>query len=144
MTFADWTYVGVWAADTTYKHEGNAALLLKANATAQRKNFSATQLQIVFWALCPAGNETPTVNLSSYGDLGFTPPSGWNKIRYTFWYDSTSDLRLGRKEKWDSSTNSWVKQGDDVVFGTGAPSAGTLTLKSNGDIRWDDIYVYTT
>jgi hypothetical protein len=157
MTFVDWDYSGgEWTLDTT-RQEGTASLLNTAPAhtttTATRKNFTATQLQVVFYGRAEDSGVQLGVRLSTYGDLAFSLDAAntWYRFRATFWYDGSSNTKLGRKEKWDPSTSSWIKLGDDVNFGTGAPDSGTLSLivinpylGASKRAWFDDVYVYTT
>jgi len=162
MTFTDWDYSGDSgndaSLDTGKKVEGNGSLRLNINASgsevATRKNFSSTQLQVILYTATQARSVDTTrlsssVSHTSYGSIGcLSGTADWTRFRVTFWYDSTTNTRFGRLEKWDSSTNSWVQQGNDVNFGTGAPAPGSLQLIGYANylawIWFDDVYVYTT
>jgi hypothetical protein len=127
-----------------------------------RNDFSCSNVCIVCWNKMKCdfalggGVFKSKLKHVSYGELPYLQyqtghyfNTSWEKFRGWFWYDSDSDVRLGRLEKWDGS--NWIQQGSDVYFGTGEPVSDAIQF--NGDatgtayggmryIYWDGIKVY--
>jgi hypothetical protein len=166
MSFTDWTFEtsartdfgfqATYSLDVSTKIEGNGSLktyistgAYYATVKATRNNFSSTQLQVVLYVRVSSTSCPGQVGHSSYGNatLPASAANTWDRFRVTFWYDSTTNTKFIRVERWDPSTNSWVQQGDTNA-GTGAPAAGSFYLYFSGSnttaTAWfDDIYVYT-
>ena len=151
MTITDWEFNGNFALDTGTKIEGNGSLKIWAGSGpttwVSRKNFSATQLQVVLYLKASMGASPFDVRVlhGSYADLVLVNGSiDWTRFRVTFWYDSTTNTKFARIETWDPSTNSWVRQGNDVNCGTGTPAPNTIGFNIYNGTAWiDDVYVYT-
>ena len=71
------------------------------------------------------------INHSSYGTISCTPAAWdtWERQRITFWYDIDNDIKWGRRERYVAG--AWTQPSDDVNFGSGSPSAGTITLMNS-------------
>lgn len=159
MVFTDWTLTGygVSSLDTSVKYAGPSSLKIHlryichvCTAYFTHNTFSANKTQVILWTryTIEANYGYLRVNHSSYGDLDCTPSaqSEWQKFRLSFWYDSQNNIRWGRIEKWDGS--SWVIQGTDINFGTGAPSNGSIQLQlynyyANITGWYDELEVYS-
>lgn len=149
MTLTDWTLstqsqAGGFACqsgslDAAIKYAGNSSLKLHANeyssawSKAVHNTWSDTQLQAIVWvSTAKYSTVRPIVKHSSYGNLTCVTSANsiWERFKVSFWYDPTSNLKWGRVERWDGG--AWVQIGSDTNHGTGSPSAGNLTLMSDG------------
>lgn len=144
MAFLDWDYETSYCSvslDAATKYEGNASLRftvtkdrVTAWAKATRKNYSVSQLRVVFRALrmnCDSGY----LFHPGYGILSYRPYLDygvWQRFRLSFWYDAGTNTRWGRVER--EENGSWVKKENDTNFGTGSPASGSFYFY--GQIYW--------
>lgn len=157
-SYGDWTFAGngSGALDSSVKYAGASSyrsiphtIYSYGTNTLSRNSFSCQQLRVILWAraVVTAAWITVSIRHPSYGDLNIIYTNGtvdWTKFRVSFWYDSASNVRLGRIESWNGS--SWIQVGSDTNFGTGSPSADTVVLKvygTNASTAWfDELEVY--
>lgn len=161
MVFADWTFTQVtgtaaWALDAATKYAGNSSAKISLYsyssptvARATHDTFSEPMAQVICWVRHNTGNYGSIadckIRLSTYGAIGtasYATVDTWEKFRFTFWYDVTTNTKFGRLEKYVGA--AWVQQGSDTNFGTGSPSSGQISLEGRcedyrgGEKAWFD------
>lgn len=163
MVFTDWTFSGNGSAalDSSTKYAGVSSLKFSRTGTSgdsyeTHNTFSSNQMQVILWTrtqISAEGWAFPTlyVGLSTYGYISATPSvrDEWQKFRVSFWYDSTTNTKWGRTEKWSGS--AWVQDGYDTNLGADSPTNGSLILRhyhtANTSLHWsygwfDELEVY--
>ncbi|MDP2754429.1 MAG: hypothetical protein Q8P40_08575 [Nitrospirota bacterium] len=163
MVFADWTVGGLDGAegvevvlDAATKYAGNSSVRFRVRNTYHSKlthnTFSKTQTQLILWVYTNVTtHQNISANLASYGSRLMTVASNttWEKHRVSFWYDTTTNTKWGRDERWVAS--AWVQIGTDTNFGSGSPAASALSLRTDGIVvgssnnyTWfDEVEVYS-
>ena len=153
MAFKDWTFrgTGTGTIDPTVKQAGNSSYkALPAYASAnelEHNTFLEPRAMVICWTRADYKSST-SINHSSYGTINCTP-SGWDvweRQRVTFWYDAQNNIRFGRRERYVGG--AWI-QVEDVEFGSGTPTAGTIKLMNSTPTGYtkpswfDEVEVYS-
>ncbi len=134
MVLTDWTGTGV--LDGSIKYAGNSSCKINTatgyvidTVTLTHNTFLETRAQIIFWARQSLIRSTNyvIVNHSSYGDvyLERLDDATFHKFRLSFWYDTSSNTRWARLERYISG--AWNPCSENNM-GTGSPSTGTISL----------------
>lgn len=157
MSLSDWTASGTSGTppelDASVKYAGNSSVkfTVQYESTTQltHNTFLENRAQIICWTRYNDQHGTPRVNMPSYGNLDCkgTNIDTWYKWRLSYWYESATDTKWGRRELWTGG--EWVQQGTDTNFGSGAPSNCALILSAINigapyKLAWfDELEVYS-
>lgn len=165
MVLIDWTLSAdtiPWSQlpvlDAAIKYSGSSSLKCYANSAstrysrAQHTTFSESQLQLIAWTYSESISKVvPRVSLASYGALVLTNSANntWERFKVSFWYDSNSNTKWGRVERWNGA--AWVQIGSDTNFGVESPAAGSMYIEGRGisdgaasySVWFDEVEVYS-
>lgn len=125
MSLSDWALVGYGELDAAVKYAGNSSMKLRnrsgGTSTLTHNTFSENQAQVILWTRYHEVFGTGTgqyINMAAYGNISCLPTQEdvWQKWRITFWYDSGSNTKFGRRELWTGG--EWIQQGQRHKFWT--------------------------